>query len=78
MILRSKRPGLSSALSSTSGLFVAASMTTPFDESKPSISESSWFSVCSRSSFETRPLSLLLPMESISSMNTIHGAFSTA
>ena len=50
IILLSKRPGRRSALSSTSGLFVAPSITSPFDESKPSISESSWLSVCSLSS----------------------------
>ena len=75
----SKRPGLKSAGSKTSGLFVAAKIKIPFDESKPSISASNALSVCSRSSFpppyrESR----LLPIESISSMNTIHGAFSSA
>ena len=74
----SNLPGLSSALSSVSGLFVAASITTPFCGSKPSISVSSWLSVCSRSSFEPTPPSLFLPMVSISSMNTMHGAFSLA
>ena len=78
IILRSKRPGRKSALSSTSGLFVAARITTPFEESKPSISASNWLSVCSRSSLEPRPLSRLLPMASISSIKTIQGAFSTA
>ncbi len=49
-ICRSKRPGRSSAGSSTSGRFVAAMMMTPSFASKPSISTRSWFSVCSRSS----------------------------
>ena len=44
--------------------------------SKPSISTSSWLSVCSLSSFPPpRPAPLLRPTASISSMNTIHGAF---
>ena len=47
---RSKRPGRSSAGSRTSGRLVAARTTTSSFRSKPSISESSWFSVCSRSS----------------------------
>ena len=47
---RSKRPGRSSAGSRTSGRFVAAIRMTPSFDSKPSISTSSWFSVCSRSS----------------------------
>ena len=51
MIRLSKRPGRRSALSSTSGRFVAARITIPFEVSKPSISDKSWLSVCSRSSF---------------------------
>src|SRR5262249_4943530 len=47
---RSKRPGRSRAGSSDSGRFVAASTTIPLVWSKPSISDSNWFSVCSRSS----------------------------
>ena len=47
---RSKRPGRISAGSSTSGRLVAAITITPEVPSKPSISTSSWFSVCSRSS----------------------------
>ena len=47
---RSKRPGLSSAGSKTSGRLVAAIKITLVEVSKPSISTSSWFSVCSRSS----------------------------
>ena len=50
---RSKRPGRSRAGSRTSGRLVAASTTTPELGSNPSISASSWFSVCSRSSFDT-------------------------
>ena len=79
IIRLSKRPGRSSALSRISGLLVAARMIIPFFPSNPSISERSWFNVCSRSSlpppyFESR----LLPMASISSINTIQGAFFSA
>ena len=78
-IRRSKRPGLNSAWSRDSGLLVAARITTPFFPSKPSISVKSWFKVCSLSSFPPMPLpSRFLPMVSISSMNTIQGAFSLA
>src|SRR5215212_5947048 len=44
---RSKRPGLRSALSSTSGWLVAASTITPSLLEKPSISVRIWFRVCS-------------------------------
>ena len=74
----SKRPGRSSAGSSESGRLVAARITTPFEPSKPSISVKSWFKVCSRSSFPPIFPSRFLPMVSISSINTIHGAFSFA
>ena len=74
----SKRPGRSKAGSSTSGLFVAASTTIPFLESKPSISVSNWFRACSLSSFEEKDPSRDLPMASISSINMMHGAFSCA
>ena len=47
---RSKRPGRSRAGSRTSGLLVAATIMTPSFVSKPSISTSSWFKVCSLSS----------------------------
>ena len=58
---------------------MAARITTPFLPSKPSISVSSWFKVCSRSSLpENPPLSRFFPMVSISSINTIQGAFSLA
>ena len=56
-------------------------MITPLLPSKPSISVSSWFRVCSRSSLPPlmpAALSRLLPMVSISSMNTMQGAFSAA
>ena len=57
-------------------------MMTPFDESKPSISTSSWFSVCSRSSCAPKPAPIAparpLPIVSISSRNTSAGAFSFA
>ena len=52
---RSKRPGRTRAGSSTSGRFVAAMMMTPLLASNPSISTSSWFRVCSRSSCAPRP-----------------------
>ena len=55
-------------------------MITPLFEAKPSISVSNWFKVFSRSSLA--PIFPLLPrarpMASISSINTIHGAFSLA
>ena len=73
---RSKRPGRSSAGSSTSGRLVAATRMTPSFDSKPSISTSSWFSVCSRSSWPPpRPAPRWRPTASISSMNTMQGAF---
>ena len=50
-IWRSKRPGRSKAGSKMSGRFVAAIRITPVLPSKPSISTSIWFSVCSRSSW---------------------------
>ena len=75
IIRRSKRPGRSSALSSTSGRFVAARIKIPLDASKPSISASNWFNVCSRSSLPPPyRLSRLLPIASISSINIIQGA----
>ena len=79
-ICRSNRPGRSSARSRISGRFVAATITTPWLASKPSISASSWFSVCSLSSLV--PIALTpardCPIASISSMNTMHGAFALA
>ena len=75
-IWRSKRPGRSSAGSSTSGRFVAAMRMTPSLVSKPSISTSNWFSVCSRSSLPPpRPAPRWRPTASISSMKTMQGAF---
>ena len=52
----------------------------PSRESKPSISTSSWFSVCSRSSVPPPPCDpdRLLPMASSSSMKMIAGAFALA
>ncbi len=74
-IWRSKRPGRVSAGSSTSGRFVAAMMITPSLDSKPSISTSSWLSVCSRSSWPPpSPAPRCRPTASISSMNRMHGA----
>mmetsp|Transcript_15443 Transcript_15443/g.33378 ORF Transcript_15443/g.33378 Transcript_15443/m.33378 type:complete len:221 (-) Transcript_15443:1496-2158(-) len=79
LTMRSKRPGRRSAESSVSGRLVAArQITVPAEESKPSSSVSSWFSVCSRSSF---PTGLIFPSPrpfataSISSMNTMDGAW---
>ena len=79
-ICLSKRPGRINAESRMSGLFVAAIMITPLSVLNPSISTNSWLSVFSRSSLPpcTAPRPLALPMASISSMNTIHGAFSRA
>src|SRR6266568_23506 len=72
---RSKRPGRSSAGSRTSGRLVAAMTITPVVPSNPSISTSSWLSVCSRSSLPPpRPAPRWRPTASISSMNTMHGA----
>ena len=79
IIRRSNRPGRSSALSRISGRLVAPRTRIPLEVSKPSISESSWFSVCSRSSFPPPYLeSLLLPIASISSIKMIQGAFFVA
>ena len=72
---RSKRPGRSRAASSVSGRLVAAMMMTPRLESKPSISTSSWLSVCSRSSWPpTAAPPRVLPRASSSSMKMMHGA----
>ena len=71
---RSKRPGRRSAGSSMSGRFVAAMRIMPEPASKPSISTSSWFSVCSRSSCPPpRPAPRWRPTASISSMNIMQG-----
>ena len=78
MIRRSKRPGRSSAGSRISGLFVAARRRSPLFVSNPSISASSWFSVCSLSSLPPKWDSRLLPMASISSIKIIHGAICCA
>ena len=75
---RSKRPGRRRAGSRTSGRLVAPSTSSPLVESNPSISERSWFRVCSRSSLPPIRLSRLRPMASISSIKIIHGAFSVA
>mmetsp|Transcript_17754 Transcript_17754/g.43970 ORF Transcript_17754/g.43970 Transcript_17754/m.43970 type:complete len:325 (+) Transcript_17754:741-1715(+) len=79
--VRSKRPGRFSAESRVSARLVAARQITSEPESKPSSSVSSWFSVCSRSSFPIpRIFPSLRPLAtaSISSMNTIDGACSRA
>src|SRR5699024_9770213 len=76
---RSKRPGRSSAGSSTSGRLVAAMRMTVDRSSKPSISTSSWLSVCSRSSWPPPvPEPRCRPTASISSTNTMHGEFCLA
>ena len=68
-------PGRSRAGSRMSGRLVAAIMTTPSVVSKPSISESIWLRVCSRSSWPPpRPAPRLRPMESISSTKMMAGA----
>ena len=73
---RSKRPGRSSAGSSTSGRLVAAIRMTPSFDSKPSISTSIWLRVCSRSSLPPpRPAPRCRPTASISSMKIMQGAF---
>jgi len=75
VICLSNLPGLKSAGSSTSGLFVAATTMTPEFVSKPSISTSSWLRVCSLSSWPPpRPAPLWRPTASISSMNMMQGA----
>src|SRR5664280_2816256 len=73
---RSKRPGRSSAGSSTSGLLVAPRTTIPVAGSNPSISESNWLRVCSRSSLASGgpAPARRWPMASISSTKTITGA----
>ena len=59
-----------------SGRFVAAMMMMPSFAAKPSISTSSWLSVCSRSSWPPpRPAPRWRPTASISSMKTMQGAF---
>ena len=73
-ICRSKRPGRSSAGSRMSGRLVAAMRMTLSLMSKPSISTSSWFSVCSRSSWPPpRPAPRWRPTASISSMKMMQG-----
>ena len=74
MTRRSNRPGLKSAGSRISGRLVAAITRRPLEESKPSISERSWFKVCSLSSFPPNLESRLRPMASISSIKMIQGA----
>src|SRR3989454_3724890 len=70
---RSKRPGRRSAWSSPSGRFVAAMTTTVWRVSKPSISTSNWFKVCSRSSLLLMLMPRWRPTASISSMKMILG-----
>jgi hypothetical protein len=68
-IWRSNRPGRSSAVSSFSSRFDAAMTTSEPLEWKPSISTSSWLSVCSRSELLSEPR--LAPTASSSSMKMI-------
>ena len=68
---RSKRPGRSSAGSSFSSRFEAAMTTRSPVVLKPSISTSSWLSVCSRSELWSEPR--WPPTASISSMKMIAG-----
>ena len=70
-IWRSKRPGRSSAGSSFSSRLDAAITTRSPVRAKPSISTSSWLSVCSRSELLSEPRSP--PTASISSMKMIAG-----
>ena len=73
---RSNRPGRSNAGSSTSRRLVAARMITPSLASNPSISTNNWFNVCSRSSLPPPyPAPRFRPTASISSINTMQGAF---
>ncbi|MFS8023984.1 hypothetical protein Hanom_Chr16g01457951 [Helianthus anomalus] len=75
----SNLPGLNNAESRMSARLVAATTMIPVFPSNPSISVKSWLSVCSLSSFPPPiPVPLCLPTASISSTNTIHGAFSFA
>ena len=75
---RSKRPGRSSAWSRMSGRLVAAMTTIPPCVVKPSISTSSWFSVCSRSSWLSELLPRARPTASSSSMKTMHFSWRAA
>mmetsp|Transcript_11925 Transcript_11925/g.32592 ORF Transcript_11925/g.32592 Transcript_11925/m.32592 type:complete len:313 (+) Transcript_11925:1308-2246(+) len=76
---RSNRPGRSRAGSRMSARLVAAMTMTPVLPSKPSISVSSWFRVCSRSSLPPpMPEPRARPTASISSTKIRQGAFSLA
>jgi len=73
---RSKRPGRSNAGSKISGRLVAAMIITLVSVSKPSISTSIWFNVCSRSSWlPPNPAPRCRPTASISSMKMMQGLF---
>ena len=73
-ICLSNLPGLSSALSNISGLFVAAKTIIVSSVSNPSISTNNWFNVWLFSDSAPLPLVLLEPTASISSIKTMHGA----
>jgi len=78
-IILSKRPGLVTALSRMSILFVAAIIRTFPEESNPSIKTSSWFNVVSRSPLDpSSPPARFLPTASNSSINMTAGWFSVA
>ena len=78
-IWRSNRPGRRSAGSKMSARLVAAIRMTDSFDSKPSISTSSWLSVCSRSSWPPpKPAPRWRPTASISSMKMMEGAASFA
>src|SRR3989344_5304081 len=70
----SNRPGLKSASSILSILFVAASTMTPSLDEKPSISTSNWFNVWSYSLSAPVSPAPRLPKLSNSSIKIIHGA----
>ncbi len=69
----SNLPGLNSAESSMSGLFVAPTIMTSLKSSSPSISARSWLRTRSVT-FVPLSIPLLLARASISSKNTTHGA----
>mmetsp|Transcript_25683 Transcript_25683/g.64146 ORF Transcript_25683/g.64146 Transcript_25683/m.64146 type:complete len:325 (-) Transcript_25683:46-1020(-) len=69
---RSKRPGRTRALSRAWGKFVEAMTMMPSPDRKPSSSTRSWLRVW-RFAWKSRGF-LLLPMASISSIKTMHGA----
>ena len=75
---RSNRPGRSSAGSRMSARLVAATTMMLSDWEKPSISTSSWLSVCSRSSWLSELPPRLRPTASSSSMKMMHDGWRRA